>query len=116
MSNAIRTQAIRPQAIRFQVIMALAISLGAATGFAQADGAAIFKDKCSMCHGPAGIPNPAMAKALGVPNVTDPAVKAMTIVQIETQIKNGKGNMKPITGLTDEQLKAVATYFKSLSK
>ena len=103
-------------AIRSLALMALAISLGATTGFAQADGAALFKDKCAMCHGPAGIPNPMMAKALGVPNVTDATVKAMTIVQIETQIKNGKGNMKPIPGLTDEQLKAVATYFKSLAK
>jgi len=102
--------------IRSLALMALVLSLGAATGFAQADGAAIFKDKCSMCHGPAGVPNPMMAKALGVPNVTDAAVKAMTIVQIETQIKNGKGNMKPIPGLTEEQLKAVATYFKSLAK
>ena len=104
------------KAIRTQAVLALVISLAAATGFAQTDGKDIYAAKCAMCHGPAGIPNPAMAKALGIPNVTDPPVKAMTEAQIEHQVVTGKGNMKPITGLTDAQVKAVAAYFKSLSK
>lgn len=102
-------------AIRSQAVLALVISLGAATGFAQTDGKDIFAAKCAMCHGPAGIPNPTMAKALGVPTITDAPIKAMTEAQIEHQVVTGKGNMKPITGLTDAQVKAVATYFKSLS-
>lgn len=104
------------KAFRFQAILALVISLGVATAFAQTDGKDIFAAKCAMCHGPAGTPNPAMAKALGVPNVSDPAVKSMTQAQVEHQVVTGKGNMKPITGLTDAQVKAVAAYFKSLSK
>jgi mono/diheme cytochrome c family protein len=109
-------ESIRMKTIRSGAALALVISLAAATGFAQTSGEDIFKSKCAMCHGPAGIPNPAMAKALGVPAVTDAAVKAMTIPQIEHQVVTGKGNMKPITGLTDAQVKAVATYFKSLTK
>jgi mono/diheme cytochrome c family protein len=104
------------KAIRSQTVLAVLLALTAATGFAQTSGADLFKSKCAVCHGPAGIPNPAMAKALGVPNVTDAAVKAMTVAQIQHQVVTGKGNMKPITGLTDEQVKAVATYFKSLAK
>ena len=102
------------KAIRTQAVLALVVALAAATGYAQSSGADTYKAKCAMCHGPAGIPNPAMAKALGVPSVADPAVKALTVVQIEAQIKAGKGNMKPITGLTDAQIKDVATYFKTL--
>jgi cytochrome c6 len=107
---------IRIKTLRSGAMLALVVSLAAATGFAQNSGEDLFKSKCSMCHGAAGIPNPAMAKALGVPPVTDAAVKAMTIPQIQHQVVTGKGNMKPITGLTDEQVKAVATYFKSLTK
>lgn len=109
-------ESIRMKTIRSGAVLALVVILTAATGFAQTSGEDIFKSKCSMCHGPAGIPNPAMAKALGVPNITDAKVKAMTIPQIEHQVVTGKGNMKPITGLTDAQVKAVATYFKSLAK
>jgi mono/diheme cytochrome c family protein len=104
------------KAIRSQAVLVLVLTLAAATGFTQTSGEDLFKSKCAVCHGPAGVPNPAMAKALGVPSVTDAAVKAMTVAQIQHQVITGKGNMKPITGLTDEQVKAVATYFKSLTK
>ena len=102
-------------AFRSQAVLAVVLNLAAATGFAQTSGEDLFKTKCSACHGPAGIPNPTMAKALGVPSVKDAAVKAMTIPQIQHQVVTGKGNMKPITGLTDDQVKAVATYFKTLT-
>jgi mono/diheme cytochrome c family protein len=104
------------KAIRSQAVLALVLILTAATGFTQTSGADIFKSKCAVCHGPAGLPNPTMVKALGVKSIEDPEVKAMTVAQIEHQIVTGKGNMKPITGLTDDQVKAVATYFKSLIK
>lgn len=104
------------KSIRSQAVLALVISLAAVTGFAQDAGKATYTAKCAMCHGPAGVPNPAMAKALGVPSVSDAAVKAMTVAQIGTQVKTGKGKMAPISGLTDAQVKDVATYFKSLEK
>ena len=31
-----------------------------------------------------------------------------------TAVKDGKGKMKPIAGLTDPQIKDVVTYFRSL--
>lgn len=104
------------KSIRSQAVMALVLSLAAVSGFAQDAGKATYTAKCLMCHGPAGIPNPAMAKTLGVPSVSDAAVKAMTVAQIGTQVKAGKGKMKAITGLSDAQVAAVAAYFKSLEK
>ena len=103
-------------AIRSLALMALAISLGATTGFAQADGAAIFKDKCAMCHGAAGIPNPAMASAMGIKAATDPSVKALTEAEMIAVVKNGKGKMKPIAGLTDAQVKEAVDTFRSFAK
>ncbi len=99
--------------LRSQFVLAAAVALAGAMCFAQ-DGAATYKAKCAMCHGPAGIPNPNMAKAMGIKPVSDPAIKALTLAQIEATVKNGKGKMKPVAGLTDAQVKAAAEYFKSL--
>jgi len=55
-----------------------------------------------------------MANAMGIKPVSDPSIKALTVPQVEAVVKDGKGKMKPIAGLTDPQVKAVAEYFKSL--
>ena len=78
------------------------------------DGAAIYKSKCAMCHGATGTPSAGMAKMMGIKPVSDPAMKDLSEAQIESTVKKGKGKMKPIAGLTDAQVKAVAAYFKTL--
>jgi mono/diheme cytochrome c family protein len=85
-----------------------------AGAMAFADGPATYKAKCASCHGAAGIPNPGIAKLMGVKPVSDPAIKALSEAQIEATVKSGKGKMKPIAGLSDGDVKAVAAYFKSL--
>jgi len=99
--------------LRSQIMLAAAVSLAGAMCFAQ-DGAATYKAKCAMCHGPTGTPSAGMAKAMGMKPVSDPSMQALTVAQISATVKNGKGKMKPIAGLTDAQVSAVAAYFKSL--
>ena len=99
--------------LRSQIVLAAAVSLAGAMCFAQ-DGAATYKAKCAMCHGPTGTPSAGMAKAMGIKPVSDPSIQALTVAQISATVKNGKGKMKPIAGLTDAQVSAVAAYFKSL--
>jgi mono/diheme cytochrome c family protein len=99
--------------IRSQIVLAAAVSLAGVMCFAQ-DGAATYKAKCAMCHGPTGTPSAGMASAMGIKPVSDPSVKALTLSQIEAVVKGGKGKMKPVAGLSDAQVSAVATYFKSL--
>lgn len=99
--------------LRNSAILALAISLTAAVSFAQS-GEATYKAKCQMCHGATGTPSPGMAKAMGIKPVSDPSMKKLTVEEIEATVKNGKGKMRPISGLSDAQVKAVAEYFKSL--
>jgi hypothetical protein len=41
-------------------------------------------------------------------------MSALTVAEISAAVKNGKGKMKPIAGLTDPQVAAVAAYFKTL--
>lgn len=99
--------------LRTQLVLAAAVALAGVMCFAQ-DGAATYKAKCAMCHGPTGTPSAGMAKAMGIKPASDPAIKALSVAQIESVVKNGKGKMKPIAGLSDAQIGAVSAYFKSL--
>jgi len=99
--------------VRSYIALAATLVLASAFSFAD-DGAATYKAKCAMCHGSTGTPSPAMAKAMGIKPVSDPAIKSLTEDQIISTVKNGKGKMKPVAGLTDPQIKAVAAYFKTL--
>ncbi len=80
--------------------------------FAQSGGADTYKAKCAMCHGPDGKKeNPAM----GTKALTGPEVQKMSVAELATAISNGKGKMPAYKGkLTDDQIKAVAEYVKTL--
>ncbi len=99
--------------LRNQLVMAAALTLAASMCFAQ-DGAALYKTKCAMCHGPSGTPGAGMAKMMHIKPVSDPSMKALSVAQIEAAVKGGKGRMRAMPGLTDPQIKAVAAYFKTL--
>ena len=99
--------------LRSQIVLAAVVSLAGAMCFAE-DGGATYKAKCAMCHGPTGTPSAGMAKAMGIKPASDPSIQALTVSQIASAVKNGKGKMKPVAGLTDPQVQAVAAYFKTL--
>jgi cytochrome c6 len=101
------------KSIRSQVVLATALCLASAVGFAQS-GDATYKAKCASCHGATGTPSAGMAKMMGIKAASDPDIQKLTVDQIITAIKSGKGKMKPITGLTDDQVKDVATFYKGL--
>ena len=101
------------KSIRSQVVLAIAVCLASAVGFAQS-GDATYKAKCASCHGATGTPSAGMAKMMGIKPASDPAIQALTVDQIIAAIKNGKNKMKPIAGLTDAQIKDVAVYYHGL--
>ena len=100
--------------IRSQLVLAVVVSLAGAVCFAQSGGEATYKAKCQGCHGTAGVPNPGMAKMMGVKPVSDPAIQKLTVPEMVAAVKNGKNKMKPIAGLTDAQIKDAVTYYKGL--
>jgi hypothetical protein len=57
-----------------------------------------------------------MAKAMGVPAAADPAVKSLTVAEMTAVVKNGKGKMKPVAGLTDAQIAEAVATFRSFAK
>jgi len=101
------------KSFRSRIVLAAVVMLAGSMCFAE-DGAAIYKSKCAMCHGPTGTPSAGMAKAMGIKPASDPSIQALTVAQISSTVKNGKGKMHPVAGLTDPQVQAVASYFKSL--
>ena len=101
--------------IRSLFVLSLAVTLVSCVCFAQSPGQATYKAKCQMCHGATGTPSPGMAKMMSIKPVSDPAIKALTEDQMFTAVKNGKGKMKPVTGLTDEQIKDAVTFYRGLN-
>ncbi|MFZ0746610.1 MAG: cytochrome c [Terracidiphilus sp.] len=100
--------------IRSLVVLAAAVSMAGSLSFAQSAGEATYKAKCQMCHGATGTPSPGMAKMMGIKAASDPDIKKLSEADMAAAVKNGKGKMKPIAGLTDSQVKEVVTYFRSL--
>ena len=96
----------------FLLVFCLALQAGPAPDA----GGDLFKQKCAMCHGADGKGYP----ALKTPDFTDPKVQAsLTDEEITRIIKNGKaGPAKPPfkDSLSDEQVKSLVTYIRSLNK
>ena len=88
--------------------MALAIALLSSMAWA-ADGQQIFKAKCAGCHGPNG------------EGKVGPSLKATKQSEDDIVILLSKGDAnkkaphkKALSGLSDENIKAVSNYVKSL--
>ena len=90
-----------------RMIVAFALVVGFA-GVARAaeDGAALYKSKCAACHGPNG----EGAKMAPTP------IAGMSDAAVTTVVTEGKGKMKPVKGVTDEQGKEIAKYVAGLKK
>ena len=106
--------------MKIRKAVALAAIMAAATvttTFAQSSGADIYKARCQSCHGSAGIPNPGIAKAMGVKPATDPTLKKMSQADMIAATSNGLGKMQPFKGkLTEDQIKASVDYFRTFVK
>jgi mono/diheme cytochrome c family protein len=93
------------------MMLALALSLTGAVCFAQS-GEATYKAKCAMCHGATGTPSAGMAKGMGIKAASDPVIKHLTAEQMVKAVKDGKGKMKPVAGLSDAQVKEAVDYYR----
>jgi cytochrome c5 len=104
--------------LRFVVIPAvacLALAALAAARPEEVDGAALFKQRCSMCHGQDG----KGISFMKTPDYTDPKWQAgITDDQIVDRIKNGKPDtaMKPYGGgaeLKDDEVQALLKQIRA---
>ena len=97
---------------RSLLAMAVVMSLAGAVSFAQSGGEATYNQRCKGCHGATGTPSAGMAH-MGVKPVSSPGIKNLTVAQMIAAVKNGKGNMKPVAGLNDQQIKEAVIFYRS---
>lgn len=91
--------------MRRLLLLTAAVLFASSTMWAQ-DGSAIFKSKCAMCHGPAG-------EGKSAPKIAGTSESKVS----DVLTKGGQAkppHSKPMSGLTDDQVKAVAGYVASL--
>ena len=103
-------------------ILAAALALSVA-GVRAADVKELYEKNCVKCHGPDGKADTKMGKKTGTKDLTDPKVQAeFTDAQAFTTIKEGrkdkesKVQMKPLEGVTDDEVKALVAYSRAFKK
>lgn len=103
-------------------ILLLFASLMAGT-LCSASTPALWEKHCSTCHGPDGKGVTMMGKKLKIKDLTDPVFQASftdeaaaKAIREGIKSEDGKTRMKPIEGLSDDEVKALIAYVRSLVK
>jgi mono/diheme cytochrome c family protein len=109
-----------------QAIVSIVISLlvAAVISVRAADAKANWDANCAQCHGADGSANTPMGKKIQAKNLTDPKVqgeftdaKAMQLIKEGAKDEKGKTTMKAFGGkLTDDEIKALVAYVRTLKK
>jgi mono/diheme cytochrome c family protein len=79
-----------------------------------AAGKTVYLAKCKSCHGTDGTPPPAMAKALGIKPINDPATQAKTDAALKDVVTKGEGKMKPVAGIAGADLDNVIAAVRAM--
>jgi cytochrome c6 len=104
----------------FAVIAVFVLSLtfvSAQAENAPNDGAALYKTKCAMCHGPDGAGKTPVGQKLGIRDLRSPEVQQQTDSDLSHVIGEGKGKMPAFSkALSEDQIKLVVAYVRQLGK
>ena len=89
-----------------------------ASAAAQAgSGAATFKTKCQLCHGPDGAGDTPLGKQLQAANLHSKDVQKKTDAELHKAVHDGGANMPPFgEQLSDEEITQVIKYVRALGK
>jgi cytochrome c553 len=81
-------------------------------------GKATFAKRCAPCHGAAGEGKQEIAKTLKVElrHLGSKEVQAISDADFQKTIREGKGKMKPVKDLTDQDLLNLTAYFRTLAQ
>ncbi len=105
-------------------IILIAAALGTACISAKAvDAKENWEKTCSKCHGPDGKGQTKMGQKLEIKDLTDAKLQAelkdeKALKSIKEGIKDSEGKikMKPAEGLSDDDMKALVAYVRTLKK
>ena len=102
------------------IIGALALS---AWTVRAADAPALYEKHCAKCHGADGKGDTKMGKKVGAKDLTDAKVQAelkddqaFKAIKEGLKDKEGKLQMKPIEGATDDEIKALVRHVRTFKK
>src|SRR5688572_1168699 len=105
-----------------QKILAVAAGGAALTAFG-ADAATNWKEHCAKCHGDTGKGDTKMGKKLSIADLSEPAVQAkftddaaLKAMKEGVKDKSDKVTMKPIENVSDDEMKALIAYVRTLKK
>lgn len=97
-------------------ICCLAASI-ATPGFAQSAGADVFNSKCAPCHGANGLAATPAGKALKAASFKSAAAVKASDAELIATVHSGRNKMPSFQGkLTDDQIKSVVAYIRTLQK
>jgi cytochrome c551 len=101
-------------------ILTLCILIAAPSAFAGgsgADGAAVYKAKCAMCHGADGAGQTPMGKNMKLRALGSAEVQKQTDAELVKWIADGKGKMPAYKGkLTPADIDALVAFIRTLKK
>jgi len=104
-------------------VIATILGFAAALNVSAADAKANWDSLCAKCHGAEGKGDTKIGQKLGVKDFTDAKVQADLKDEVATKnIKeglkdaDGKTLMKPFDTLSDDEVKALVQYVRSLKK
>ena len=105
------------------IAIAVALMFGAVMVASAADAKENWNKQCAKCHGPDGKGQTKMGQKLGIKNLTDPKVQAelkddlaFKSVKEGVKDKDGKILMKPAEGVSDDEIKALIAYVRTLKQ
>jgi mono/diheme cytochrome c family protein len=97
------------------VTLTLVILIILPATLAAADGAAIYKAKCAMCHGADGGGMTPMGKSMKLRDLRSPEVQKLSDAELTKVTADGKGKMPAYKGkLTDAEISAVVAHMRAL--
>jgi cytochrome c6 len=107
---------------RTGIICVLLAALVAPVAFGGGGGNAVagkdaFVKKCAVCHGKDGMGSAPMSKVLGVaiPPLSSPDVQKLTDAEMIKVIKDGKGKMKPVAGVSAADIANLIAFTRGLA-
>ncbi|MGA7613671.1 MAG: cytochrome c [Thermoanaerobaculia bacterium] len=81
------------------------------------NGATMFKAKCVACHGADGSGQTVMGKKFGIKDLGSAEVQKLTDQQLFDIISKGQNKMPSYSGkITDEEIKSLVTFIRTLKK
>ena len=99
------------------ILAGMALTAGAA------DAKALYEKECTKCHGADGKGDTKMGKKLGAKDYSTAKVqeemkddKAFKAIKEGLKSEDGKSLMKPIEGVTDDEIKALVKHMRTFKK